>query len=121
MFYTEAELRKIHRHFYHPSTDKLYALLKGPDGDKIDSDVKRTLEKVQRTCDTCQRHGSKPHHFRVDILDDHCIFNHVVGMNLMEIDNRTVLHIVDRDTKFGAATFLKGKSTAHVCEMFNQK
>lgn len=118
IFYTEAELRKIHRHFYHPSSEKLYALLKKAGGDEVDSDVKRTLEKVQRTCDTCQRHGSKPHRFRVAIPDEYCIFNRVVGMDLMKIDNRTVLHIVDRDTKFAASTFLRGESTAHVWEAF---
>lgn len=37
-------------------------------------------------------------------------------MAFTKINNRTVLHIVDRVTKFAAAAFLKGESTAHVWE-----
>lgn len=39
----------------------------------------------------------------------------------MKVDNKTVLHIVDRDTKFSAATFLIGESTADVWSAFIMK
>lgn len=52
VFYTEVEFWKMHRNFYHLSSDKLYALLKRADGNDVNTDAKRTLEKVQRTCDT---------------------------------------------------------------------
>lgn len=35
-------------------------------------------------------------------------------MDLMKVDNCTVLHIVERDTKFGAAAFLEGEKQ-HTC------
>lgn len=34
IFYTESELRKVHRHFYHPSSEKLYSL-REPAGTKL--------------------------------------------------------------------------------------
>lgn len=44
VFYTEKELRKMHRHFYHPSSEKLYAQIKRADGDSVDTDIERTLK-----------------------------------------------------------------------------
>lgn len=39
-------------------------------------------------------------------------------MDLMKIGTETVLHIVDKDTKFSAATFLQGEKTNDVWNAF---
>lgn len=39
-------------------------------------------------------------------------------MNTMNLDKRSVLHIVDNDTKFGAATFLESESVVQVWAAF---
>lgn len=47
-----------------------------------------------------------------------CAFNKVVSLDLMKLDEKTVIHAVDRDTKFMAACFLTGESTADLWEAF---
>lgn len=47
-FYTEHELKRIHKHFHHPSSEKLYALMKRADEENINPDVKKALENIQR-------------------------------------------------------------------------
>lgn len=80
--------------------------------------MRQTLDKTRNTCDIFQRNGEKPHRFRVSIPDEECVFNQPVGLDLMEIRGKTVLDIVDRDTKFFAATFLRRESTTDVWNAF---
>lgn len=118
ILYTETELRRIHRHFYHPRVDKLFAVMKRADPKLVATDVYKDLEKIQSTCDVCQRESNAPHRFRVSLPNVNCVFNRVVSLDLMKLGKRTVLHIVDRDTKFGAACFLVHETTTAVWEAF---
>lgn len=118
IYYTEQELRRIHRHFYHPSTSKLQALIqKGAPKHNL-PDLAKTLDHVRDTCDTCQRLAKEPSRFRVSMPSEDCVFNRTVGMDLMKINKKTVLHVVDKDTKFSAATFTKGESSENIWEAF---
>lgn len=118
ILYTEPELRKMHRHFFHPSTDKLYAIIKRAEPTTTNTGMYDILEKVKGTCDTCQRNAAEPHRFRVSLPNEDCVFNRVVSMDIMFLDSKSVLHVVDRDTKFGAASFLLGQSASQVWQTF---
>lgn len=54
VYYTEAELRKAHRHFYHPSTDKLLNAFHCANPDLIDDGTHKKLTHVGNTCDAFQ-------------------------------------------------------------------
>lgn len=75
ILYTENELKRIHRHFYHPSTEKLWAVIRRANNNELEPEVFNTLKRIRNTCDTCQRNGDKPHRFRVAIPEGDCIFN----------------------------------------------
>lgn len=66
-------------------------------------------------------HGNKPHRFRALIPNGDCVFNQTLGMDSMKIGNKTVLHIVDRDTKFSAAVFKHRESTEKMWKTFVHK
>lgn len=51
ILYTENELMKIHRHFYHPSTDKLYAIIKLAEPLTTNTGIYETLDKIRNSCD----------------------------------------------------------------------
>lgn len=53
----------------------------------------------------CQRKANEPHQFRVSLPYNDCVFDPVVSLDQMNLNSRTVLHIVDQDTKLGAACF----------------
>lgn len=118
IFYTELELRRAHKHFYHPSTEKLLNVLHRADPGAIHSRVRSTLNKIRDTCDVCQRLAPQPHRFRVSLPHETCVFNRIVSLDLMTIDRDAVLHAVDRDTRFSAAAHLTKQTAAHIWETF---
>lgn len=118
ILYTEAELRRVHRHFFHPSTERLAAVIKRSDPSAMSPQVIADLDKIKSTCDVCQREAGIPHRFRVSMPASECIFNRIVCLDIMKLDGISVLHVVDRDTKFSAATFLSGETTSDVWEAF---
>lgn len=118
VFYTSTELRKIHRHFYHPHPGKLYSVMKRADRGKVSPDLMSDLERISATCDVCQREADAPHRFRVALPDADCVFNRTVCLDLMSLQGMSVLHAVDKDTKFSAACFLERENTEEIWESF---
>lgn len=99
--YSETEHRKIHRNFYHPLTNNMYAVIKRAETTTTHAGLYSTLENIFNTCDVCQRNSTEPHRFRGSILAEYCVFNRNVSMDIMKLDASPVLHVVDRSTKFG--------------------
>lgn len=107
ILFTKTELIKLHKAFYHPANDKLLGLLKKARPDKCDRRDKFLLEQIKRSCDTCQRFSQRPRSFKVSFPShDEIRFGHELSMDLMFINNQSILHIVDTATRFSAATFL---------------
>lgn len=52
------------------------------------------------------------------IPNEDCNFNRLIDMDIMKIEKKSVLDIVDRDNKFGAATFLNGERSEAIWEAF---
>lgn len=117
VYYTETELRRIHRHFFHPSTEKLMGLIRHGAKEYVTPHLRGQLDQVRNSCDTCQRLAPNPNRFKVSMPQD-CVFNRAVGMDVMKIHKQSVLHVVNRDTKLAAATFLDGESSEKVWEAF---
>lgn len=118
MFYTQSQLKRLHRHLYHPSAGKLYNLLKKIDADDLPADTRETLEQISKLCRTCQQIANKPHRFRIRFPDD-IVFNRELRLYLMFLDDRRpVLHVVDAGTTFQAATFLSGEEYTSVWNAF---
>lgn len=60
ILYIENELHRIYRNFYHPQTDKLYALMKRACPNENKPETMSKLEKIQSTCDDCRREAEAP-------------------------------------------------------------
>ena len=111
ILFTELELMKVHRHFHHPDSERLYSVMSRADPERTSPEVLRALKQISSTCDLCQRRSRAPHRFRVALPDADVVFNRTVCLDLMYLENTPVLHVVDKDTKFSAAAFLE-KETA---------
>ena len=105
MHYTTTELDRLHRHFNHPQTERLAAVLRRAGGPTVTPDVQEALNKITAACDVCQRLAAAPRRFRTAMPPDDLAFNHTVYLDLMYLDGKSVLHVVDRDTAFSAAAF----------------
>ena len=104
-FLTDAELRRLHRRFGHPSTARLSQLLEraGHDPDN------EALAKIRTICHHCQIHRKSPGRFRFTIRDN-VNFNHSIIVDVMYIEGQAVLHIIDEATHYNAARWLSNLS-----------
>ena len=101
---TETELRRLHRRFGHPSAEKLSALLRQTDH-KADNETRQTLEAISRECELCQRNAQAPRRFKFALHDDKQ-FNSTIYVDVLYINGRPVLHVVDEATNYQAARWL---------------
>ena len=117
--YSTQELTRIHRHFFHPHAERLYSLMKIADDPEINPQTLEALEDITKSCDVCQRLAREPGRFCVSLPPGEVVFNRTISMDIMTLEGRTVLHIIDNDTKFGAAQFLQqGESTKNTWDVF---
>lgn len=72
-------------------------------GHDVDSKI---IEKLTRICHQCQLHRNSPGRFKFTLKDDY-EFNYSIVIDVLYIDNRPVLQVIDSATCFGAAKFLK--------------
>ncbi len=74
---------------------------------EINSETRELLQEIADHCDTCQRYSSPPLRFKASIPDEsELVFGDELSIDLMFLDSKAVLHIVDTATRFSAATFL---------------
>lgn len=72
------------------------------------------LDKIRNNCDTYQRNDQEAYSFLVSIPGGHCVFNIHVSMEIISMEGASVVHVVDRDTKFGSDFSLPCESAAEV-------
>ena len=114
MHFTLAQLAKIHRQFFHPSPTKLFDLLKIARPEYATPETLQIFKEISSRCDPCQRIQPAPVRFRVSFGTENVRFNERIMMDIMYIDRKPVLHIVDEATKFSAARFLSTVSTESI-------
>ena len=112
--FTEHDLLKLHRSFGHPTVSALYNILKRSKPDEVSEKTKAAIEELHKKCETCQRHGAKPKRFRLTTGTEDLRFNHIVAADIMFINRKPILHVVDEATHFSAATWLRNSSLKEV-------
>jgi hypothetical protein len=81
------------------------------------TDTRNLIEEITSACPTCEAIATKPRGFSIrDTVD--IVFNQSLLMNLMYIDARPVLHVVDAGTRFTAASFLPSDDAQTVWNAF---
>ena len=58
--YTSGEIRKIHRHLFRPTSDRLYAVMKRANPEHCSPQDLHKLEEITARCDICQRLSRAP-------------------------------------------------------------
>ncbi len=94
----ETELRQLHRRFDHSFIKKLHDLL-----ERFDHEVKKSvLKKLIKFCNFCQKYAKSSERFKFTLRDD-VNFNYSMIINVMYIENSSILHVIDEATRFQAA------------------
>ncbi len=91
----ETELRQLHRRFDRLSIKKLYDLLK-----RANHKVKKSvLEKLIKLCTFCQKYVEFSERFKFTLRND-VNFNYSVVVDVMYVENSSILHVIDEATRF---------------------
>ena len=69
MFYTRNQLEHLHRHFIHPSAQKIYELLRKASIEDLPSDTLNTLKEISKNCETCSIYRPRQTTFQIRDLD----------------------------------------------------
>ena len=109
--FTRSQLGKLHKQFFHPSAEKLFNLLKKARLEETTAEALRILQDLSKRCDPCKRIHTAPTRFRVSFGAENGRFNERVLLDIVTIDGKPVLHIVDEGTRFSAARFVPDVST----------
>lgn len=116
--YTQAELQKLHLHFFHPNVTKLYNFLNRARPQEMSMDTRISLEEIAEACKNCRHHRDRPYRFRVPIPSENVKFNHEVAVDPMWLKGNPLLHIVYTQTHYQNAVLLKGESSQDVLNAF---
>ena len=116
--FTRAELTKIHRQFKHPSTEKVMNLLKRTKIGDVDSNTRKLLEEIRQSCETCNTFSRPRERFKVASPPGRIVFNEEVPLDLMWLEGKAILHVVDCHTHFNSASALIGHSVEDVWDAF---
>jgi hypothetical protein len=114
ILFTKTELYKLHRSFFHPSSEKLLNLLKRARPEQVTTETRKLLNEIVDACTACQTFAPKPLSFRVSIPEEDLVFNDELSMDLMWFDGAAALHVIDTATRFSSATFLETQSVDSV-------
>ncbi len=107
-FLTNVELQRLHRRFGHPSVSRLQRILDRA-GHEVD---KKALDYLSKYCAHCQRYGQSPGRFKFTLRDD-VNFNYSIIVDIMYLNGKPVLHIVDEGTRYQAGKWLQNISAKH--------
>ena len=100
-FLIDVELKQLHRHFDHLFVEKLHRLRK-----RSKHEVNKiVLDKFIEICVFCQKHDWLSNRFKF-ILRKNVEFNYFIIINIMYIDNNSILHMMNEAIRFQTIKWL---------------
>lgn len=100
LLYTTAQLKKIHRNFFHSSPEKRFSVIHRAKPDKKTLDKLKIQRDISSRCDSCQRIQVGLRRFRARFGAEKTIFSGRVLLDVVYIENVPMLHIVDKSARF---------------------
>lgn len=102
----------------HPSSERLFELIARSDPTKATKSVRQLIESLTSACSTCQSFRSAPLRFKASIPKNNLIFNHTISIDLVWLNDKPVIHVIDEQTKFRNAVFIKSKKAIDIWNAF---
>lgn len=102
--------------FWPSYCDFVGKLIKKSVPEEFENSLIQELEKISKTCRGGKTNSSQPPLFRVAFRIDEILFEHEIELDLIWIEGDAILHIVDRDTHYSVANFLKNGTSEHIFE-----
>lgn len=115
---TIVELIELYRQFIHPSDGKLYSLLKSAYAQQINEKITQMTQDITDNCEHCFEHSVPPFKLGASVPMEEVLFNREVSIDLMCLNGKPVLHVVDTDTGFLNGVIIKYKTTEGLWTIF---
>ena len=107
VLFSRSEMLKLHRGFRHPTDTKLLNLIRKAPPHEATEATTKVLKEISKSCNAGQRLGSQPTRFKTTLPAlQEVKFGEEISMDLMFIEGKALLHIVDTATRFSSAIFL---------------
>ena len=103
---TKKKISKLHKQFAHPQPDKLKKLIH--DSGIADSNINNIIQEVTNTCEICQKF-KKPPSRPVVAFPTATSFCEVVAMDLKDVNDFKILHMIDHATRYSSACIIPNK------------
>ena len=108
-------VKKLHRQFFHPSTESLKNLLK--QAGETDAEMENLIDELSESCDFCKRYRkTRPRPVVCYPLANR--FNQVVAMDLKHYKDLYFIHFIDLFTRYSKAKVITRKMPAVVVKSF---
>ena len=123
--YGMKELKKIHRVFGHPTTEKVAKLLK--DAGEDDPVIMKILRRIHDHCADCKKHQKNASKPKVglpkarEVNETVCLDLKPVSTLINKEDRRQIVYMVDSFSNFTAAGISKSKEAEAVAEVVLKK
>ena len=114
---TQKTIQKLHRQFAHPQPRKLKKLIQ--DSGIKDREVNEIVDKVSKNCEICKKY-KKPLPRPVVAFPNATSFCEVVAMDLKDIGEHKILHMIDHATRFSSACEIPNKKKETIIEAIMQ-
>lgn len=107
ILFTKQELSNFRRGFSHPVGDKLLNIINLAGPDEMNYETFKVLEEVSKHCLDYQCYGSSPRKFKsATLIEDAHVFGDEISIDIMFLDGKVLLHVVDLATLFSPATLI---------------
>lgn len=118
ILFTRGELVRLHLHFMRPSSQRLFELISRFDPTKNDPSMRKLIDSITKAWSTCRSFKFAPLPFKASIPKEHIIFNHTISIDLLWLNEKPVIHVIDEETKCLNAWFLKSRSSVYIWNAF---
>lgn len=112
--FNSQQVIKLSRQFLHRSSEKLYNLLRKAHPEDTTQETQKKLEEISCSCDPSQRNQARPTLSKVSFGTENILFNEEVVIDIMYLDEKPVLHMLDAQTQFSAARRIADVSTTNI-------
>lgn len=110
-YFTETQLRTMHRNLGHPALEKHIQVIENAGIDEISAKTRKILKDLVNECQVCQLARAKPRRFLFSIRDDITgEFNHVLQVDVVHLCDGNVLHVICTGTGFQQGMFINSMS-----------
>lgn len=95
ILFTHAELTCLHLHFMHRSSDRIFDLIGLSESAKVTPSIRKIFESITDAWSTFQSFKYSPFRFNASITQGHLIFNNTILIDLVWLDEKLVLQVID--------------------------